>query len=390
MTSEERREARFRRRKAKRDAKKKAMLAKHDYYSVFSHNALAKAAKEATKNVTYKASVKRYMQRRLVNIAILNDNLIHKRDIRKGFICFSLFERGKLRNIMSVHFAERVPQKSLNQNALAPVLMNSIIYDNGASQRGKGTSFALRRMVTHLQRHYRKFGTEGYILLIDFSDYFNNIDHDVAKSIIDNAFEDEGIKWLSFLFIDAHYEHNKKHGRDERKGLGLGSEINQTMAIMLPNAIDHYVKEVLKIKGYGRYMDDSYLIHESKEYLRYCLREICKKCKELKIEINMKKTRIVKLSRGFQFLKTHFWLTETGKVIKKPCHDAIVRQRRKMKRQKRLLDRGELSFEDIKCSYSSWRGSLQNKNARMAIRSMDKLFDSLFIDSWKGGMEDGE
>lgn len=373
------------RRKAKRQTQKNQILEQHQFYHVFSRNALAKAANDATRNVRYKASVKRYMQRRLVNISILNENLIHRKDIRKGFICFSLSKRGKLRKIMSVHFAERVPQKSLNQNVLSPVLTRRLIYDNGASQKGKGTNFALKRMVTHLQRHYRRYGTDGYILLIDFSDYFNNIDHDIAKQIIKDNFEDEGIKWLSFLFIDAYYEHNKKMGRNEKRGLGLGSEINQTIAITYPDKLDHYIKEVLKIKGYGRYMDDSYLIHESKEYLQYCLIEIRHICRELKITINEKKTKIVKLSHGFSFLKTQFFLTNTGKIVKKPTHDAVVRQRRKLKKQKKLLDNGEMIYQDIRRSYMSWRGSMKNKNARKAVYSMDKLFNSLFIDSWKGG-----
>lgn len=40
---------------------------------------------------------------------------------------------------------------------------------------------------------------------------------------------------------------------------------------MLPNKLDHFIKEKLGIKGYARYMDDGYLIHPSKEYLKECL-----------------------------------------------------------------------------------------------------------------------
>ena len=104
---------------------------------------------------------RRYMLRRLTNVAATNKKLTYCEDIHKGFICFGLNERGKHRDIMSVHFSERVPQKSLNHNALVPVLTRSLIHDNGASQKGKGTSFAMKRLVTHLRRHYRHHGTEG-------------------------------------------------------------------------------------------------------------------------------------------------------------------------------------------------------------------------------------
>jgi hypothetical protein len=270
-------------------------------------------------------------------------------------------------------------------------MTRSLIYDNGASQRKKGTHFAVRRMVTHLSRHYRHHGNNGYILLIDFHDYFGRIDHEISKQQIRGFVTDPNIIWLCDLFIDSYYEYNVKKKKlpenEARKGLGLGSEINQTLAISYPNELDHYVKEKLRIHGYGRYMDDSYLIHESKEYLEYCLQEIRKICGKLKITINEKKTMIVKLSHGFTFLKNQIYLTETGKIIKKPCHSAVVRERRKLKKQKRLVDSGEMSFENVEDSYTSWRGSMNHRNARRTVHSMDILYNSLFINSWQRGGE---
>lgn len=394
MTSEERREARYKRRKKKREDRRKEILEKYgDFYFVSNRNALSKSAQEATKGVKYKASVQRFMIRQITNVAYLNKRLIRGKDIRKGFICFYVVERGKLRRIMSVHFSERVVIKSLNQNALIPVLSRSLIYDNGASQKGKGPAFTIRRTVIHLRRHYQRYGNEGYILQIDFKNYFGSIDHELAKRIIRNAFNDPKIIWLSELFIDAYYEHNRKQAAKEGKnpdevravGLGLGSEMNQTIAVSYPNPFDHYIKEVLGIKGYVRYNDDSYLIHQSKEYLQYCYEEIKKICRELKIMPNEKKTHITKLSHGFTFLKTQFELSETGKIVRRPCREAITRERRKLKRQKGLLESGEMSFEDVRRSYASWRGSVKNKTARKSLYSMDCLFNRLFIKEWQEG-----
>ena len=53
---------------------------------------------------------------------------------------------------------------------------------------------------------------------------------------------------------------------------------------------------------------------------------------EYGIVINKKKTKIVDLKHGFTFLKTHFYITETGRIIKKPCRDSITRERRKLKK----------------------------------------------------------
>ena len=78
-----------------------------------------------------------------------------------------------------------VIQKSLCTNALIPVMTRNLITDNGASQKGKGTHFSLKRLENHLRKHYRKYGNKGYILLVDFKQYFDNINHDKLKAVIE-------------------------------------------------------------------------------------------------------------------------------------------------------------------------------------------------------------
>ena len=115
---------------------------------------------------------------------------------------------------------------------------------------------------------------------------------------------------------------------------GVGSQISQTAALMLPNKLDHFIKEKLGIKGYARYMDDGYLIHPSKEYLKECLTRMKEVCDSLGIILNTKKTKIKKLSDGFKFLQIRFKLTETGKVLRKMSFESIKKIRRKLKKFK--------------------------------------------------------
>lgn len=368
MTSEERRKARYERRKARREAKKPIVT----YEDVISLSALDKAADMASREVSWKASVQRYNLNRCINLYRTHRTLEKGGDVRKGFICFDITERGKLRHIQSVHFSERVVQKALCQQALKPVITRSLIYDNGASQEGKGTHFAMRRLKIHLLRHYRRYGREGGILLIDFKDYFGNIDHAKLKRIYEKAFEDGRIKKLAFSFIDAF-----------DRGLGLGSEISQISAIAYPSRIDHYIKEVLGIKGYGRFMDDSYLLHHDRKYLEDCLDILREYYREEGIVVNEKKTHILDLKHGIPYLKTRYYLTESGKVIMKACRDSITRERRKLKKQARLVNEGIMTFEQVRKSYISWKGSMGHRNAHRTVRSMDQLFNKLFITEWR-------
>ena len=69
-------------------------------------------------------------------------------------------------------------------------------------------------------------------------------------------------------------------------------------------------------------MDGLYLIHRDKEYLKYCLSEIEKICASLGIIISGKKTRIVKLNSGVNFLKGKYRLLPCGKVLRLPGKDS--------------------------------------------------------------------
>jgi hypothetical protein len=166
----------------------------------------------------------------------------------------------------------------------------------------------------------------------------------------------------------------------EGKSLGLGSQVSQISAIFYPNRLDHYIKEVLRVKYYGRYMDDLYLIHESKEYLQRGLAAIEKICDTMGIIINKKKTRIVKLKDGIKFLKGIYSLAEKGKIICRANSDSRKRMRRKLNKFKKLLDTGKMVHTDIYTAYQSWRGSYKRRfNAFYTIKRMDSLYNRLFI-----------
>mgnify|MGYP000824256359 FL=1 len=156
MTSEERKEARYQRRKASRQRRREERLKEYDDFDrVKDANNLITAFKKSKSGVDWKASVQRYEMNLLRNINNTVKALESGENVSQGFIVFWLCERGKLRLIKSVHIWERVIQRSLCTNALVPVLQTGLIYDNGASMEGKGIHFALNRLDAHLHRFYR-------------------------------------------------------------------------------------------------------------------------------------------------------------------------------------------------------------------------------------------
>ena len=128
-------------------------------------------------------------------------------------------------------------------------------------------------------------------------------------------------------------------------------------------------------------MDDSYLICEDKKMLTEILEELKKLYSKFGIKINNNKTCIYKLKSGFTFLKTRFYLTDSGKLLKKACRDSITRERRRLKGQARLYKNKILDLKTIEQSYYAWVGSMKSRNAHKSITNMEKLYKKLFLES---------
>lgn len=325
---------------------------------------LLEASKKCKRNVAWKSSTQMYTMNRLMWAASLKEKLDRGIYRPKRYHEFQIHERGKLRVIHSVHISDRVVQKAFNEKVLKPKTYPSLINRNCASQPGKGTKAQLDGLKEDLRRHYRKHGQKGYILLIDFTNYFGNIDKEIL---------------IEKLKLDPDDEKLFRAFTKDEEGLSLGSEVNQTGAIFYTSGLDHFVKERLRVKGYGRYMDDSYLIHEDKKYIEHCRDEIFRECDKLKIQINPKKVKLIQLSDQFTFLKKRIRLTESGKVTMRPIKDNFKRRRRNLKTQKRLLDEGKMTGSQIETSYKTWRSyAVKNGAPKKTIKSMDRLYQSLF------------
>lgn len=298
---------------------------------VFNLNTLYASYKKSCKGVNWKTSTKNYSIRALQNVA---ETLVHlQRGTYKSkpFHKFPLCERGKARQIQALHISDRIVQKCFCDYYLVPLLTKRLIYDNGACMKGKGLSFTAKRLKAHLQQYYRKNkSNKGYVLTFDFSKFFESIDHELLLKKVRRVIKppkDNRLYEIYSYFVGCF---------DGDKGIGLGSQISQVSALFFTNELDHYIKEKLNIKFYARYMDDGYIISNSKEELIECRNEILRIAEELKLKVNIKKTKLWKIEKGFMFLNRHWLLTEKGYVKCKPSHSTLLRLRKRYRKLKAL------------------------------------------------------
>jgi hypothetical protein len=127
----------------------------------------------------------------------------------------------------------------------------------------------------------------------------------------------------------------------------LGNYTSQFFANVYLHDLDYFVKNVLRVKYYIRYVDDFVILHKSKKQLRIWKEEIDKFLRaKLKIELHSQKSRIISLSRGVDFIGFRSF-----------CHFRLLRKRniRNMHKKVELYKQGIIDFSTLKDSYQGWQ-----------------------------------
>lgn len=91
-------------------------------------------------------------------------------------------------------------------------------------------------------------------------------------------------------------------------GLPIWNLTSQLFSNIYLNDFDHYIKENLNIKYYGRYVDDFILIHEDKEYLKSLIPQIWKYLEDtVQLQLHPKKIYLQPVSHWVEFLWTKIY-----------------------------------------------------------------------------------
>lgn len=378
------------------------------------------ASYKVCRNVRWKDSTINFEETRIETILNTEADLRACEYEQLVFSCFSIIERGKPRDIRACHIDDRLVQNALCEEALLPELTPKFIYDNCATLKNKGIDFALVRFKKHLQAAHSAYGLDKdfFCLRIDIRKYFDSIDHAALKRIAKRVIKDkkvynlccylidtfsfkltkdkEPIKGKTYYIAKRHkyvaleeriFKPGRKYYEYEDKSLGLGSQTSQLFALLTLNELDHFIKEELHIKYYGRYMDDLYLMHDDSKYLIYCQKQIEVKLREIGLMLNQKKTTITRVQTVMEdgkrhapikYLKWDFYITYTNHIIQTPFKSKVSHQRRKLRKMCALWKKEKISTEEIQKSYQGWRAHVKKETCFYIIQDMDNYFRSLF------------
>lgn len=320
---------------------------------------LYRAYKKAKRGKSHNGSCAKFQLMSLEGVHLLKEQLENQSYRVNPYNEFKVYEP-KERVIKSCSFKDKVVQRCLCDEILHPSLDNEFIRTNYAGQIGKGTLFGLDCLKEHMLSFYNQHGMNGWILKCDITKFFYQIDHEVLKDIVDYHFVDDYTTWLNHLFIDS----------TDGLGLPLGNQVAQIYALLMLNGMDHMITSELGIERYGRYMDDFYLIHHDKEYLKWCLEHIRELVGSLGLSLNGK-TQIVPFKCGIGFLGFHHYVTVDGKYIRKLKGENKRRIKKKVTRWARAVKAGKMTEQKFYEKYNAWKNHALHGNCIKLCHSMD-------------------
>lgn len=375
-------------------------------HPIWDGNVLYQAFRKAQKSAPWKGQTQHFEMDFLHQIAVIQKELKDRTYRTSQKNEFILTERGKTRIVQSSMFRDKVVRHAFCDNILEPSLRPKMIYDNCACIKGKGISMARKRFKVHMHRFHRKHGSDGYILLMDYSGYYDNLRHDKVLEAVENAIGDEYAQWLLRLVLSGFRQdvsfmtdeqvrrayHGKFRALDYidipkrlktgekllEKSVDIGDQCSQILGVFYPTTLDQYIKTVCGEKYYGRYMDDSYIISNSREHLTELLGNIRKVADALGIFLNEKKVRITRLSKPFRFLQRSYFMTASGKIVERINPKRLTVMRRKLKKLANKVNDGTARFEDVDMMYRSWRGAHFPVMSRIQRINLDNLYTNLF------------
>lgn len=323
-----------------------------NFDEICTFDVLYSAYRAARRGKRSRAATVNYELRVIENTVNLIYILKTKTYVPGKFRVFYVYEPKK-RLVQAPAFRDKVVQHAIVDNCVYERITHSFIFDNYASQIGKGLHLGLDRLKHNLTRYYNQHRTDdGWILKCDVRHFFANIDHELLKQKLLALDLEPQIYELLCVYIDC------------TDGLPLGYQTSQLFALLFLDDMDHFIKEKLHIAFYGRYMDDFYLISDDKEYLKFCLCVIRARLETCGLELN-EKTQIFPLKNGIDLLGFHTYLTESGKVIRKLRHNSVKKMKANLRKWEVDYPAGRISREKILQKWQAWDAHASYGNTRL-------------------------
>ena len=326
------------------------------YSSIYAFSNLQSAALRARKGKRHRPDVVAFHFDLETNLLRLRDELQGGLYTPGAYRTFRITDP-KPRLISAAPYRDRVVHHALC-NVIEPLFDRTFIYDSYANRTEKGTHRALDRC-TEFARRYQ------FVLKCDITGYFPSVDHDLLKSCIAKTIKCPETLNLITVILDSSEpsDPNPRYFQgdnlftphERRSGIPIGNLTSQLFGNVYLNDFDHWMKEVIRAKGYLRFVDDFLIFSEDSRWLHDLLPRIQTYMASLRVRLHARKCQIVPVKCGVEFLGWQVF----------PDHRRLrrstgVRFQRKLRALAEGYSIGEISHTEVEASVMSWLGHLKH------------------------------
>ena len=293
---------------------------------------------DAKRHKAKRGYVKKFKKNLKQNLLELCDDLYNRIYKPQPSSCF-IITYPKKREVFAANFRDRIVHH-LYFNYTHQLFENTYIYDSYSCIKKKGTHFGIQRLEKHIRQVSNTWKNKAYILKMDIRGYFMHIDRNLickfacesldklrfhiadkeTNEVWDDLIDVDFVKYLTREIalldptIDCKYLCSKRMWQDLPKskslfysgkdcGLPIGNLTSQLFSNIYLNNLDQYIKRELRCKHYGRYVDDFFIVSESKNELHRLIPLITHFLKEnLHLDVQQGKTTINNSNQGVEFL----------------------------------------------------------------------------------------
>jgi hypothetical protein len=309
-----------------------------------------------------------------------------------------------MREIFAADFVDRVIHH-LIYRCIYVDIDKKLINDSYSCRLGKGTLYGIERAKGFMRSCSENYTKETYYLKLDIEAYFMNIYHSLLYEKVLSMLPESkksflGISKETLVYLIEQTIFNPvtencriKGSRSDwvglpaskslfnypaTTGLPIGNLTSQVFGNVYLNDFDYYVKTVLKIKHYGRYVDDMIFFHNDRQYLESLLPILKVQTDKVGLKIHPNKIVLKSIEEGIPFL---------GQIIKP--HRSYVGNRTKNNFYQAILKINEIMAKepqfswqqlcDIRAIINSYLGYMRHANSfNLRKKMMSKLIKRFY------------
>ena len=256
----------------------------------FTREALYEAYLVARKGKRKKRATLNFEKRLGAELDSLYNELQNGTYKPKSYVTFYVYEPKK-REIKAPAFRDLVVQHAIYK-VIYPIFDRKFIHTSYACRKGGGT----HKASAYTQKEIRKYSGNDYFAKLDIKKFFYSIWRFILEKMFYKVIKDKRFVSIMMMFADL----------PNSLGIPIGNLLSQLYALIFLNPLDHFIKRVLKIKSYVRYVDDFVMIglglEKAKEFKNACEEFVIKK-----LGLQLSHWHIQKIKRGINYVGYRTW-----------------------------------------------------------------------------------